>query len=281
MDAPLVPKNHLSPGTMKALQWFAGAVLLWLMIGVIMIFVAGAKGSPSTSKSLAVSLSGMCLGIMLATTMTLLNWSRYDHFDAAVRYLAYGQAFAMLVLTSSQVGFLYTKAVPSYNVGGVVSNVVGSGLLLENNGEKLAVGSCPNNCCAFEFPNKVEDGVGFAISIAQQPQGSACHPVTGTAGMISGRNHITASFKCIVSYSVGGSISGLKNEGLVLTLVATTSQSQAIDPKDTTFTFTNVQQGSNWEVSIASQPDGQRCVISNNKGDDLTSSYDRVAVICS
>lgn len=68
---------------------------------------------------------------------------------------------------------------PTYTVGGSVSGLTGSGLLLQNNrGDNLSV---PANATAFTFAARVAQGGNYEVTVQTQPQGQTC-TVTNSMG---------------------------------------------------------------------------------------------------
>jgi hypothetical protein len=80
------------------------------------------------------------------------------------------------------------------------------------------------------------------------------------------------------TYTVGGSISGLTNEGLTL---ANGSDTVAAATGDTAFTFpTAVAAGTAYTVSVQLQPDALNCAVVNGSGTVGTANVTDVEVNC-
>ena len=72
---------------------------------------------------------------------------------------------------------------PSFTIGGSVSGLTGSGLVLMNNGaDALTVAA---NATSFTFTTAVASGAAYAVTIQTQPSGEQCTVVNGS-GMASG-----------------------------------------------------------------------------------------------
>lgn len=71
--------------------------------------------------------------------------------------------------------------VATTELGGSVRNLSGSGFLLANNGEALAV---PAGATAFQFPRRLAPGAPYRVEIVVHPNGQLCEVAnaTGTAG---------------------------------------------------------------------------------------------------
>ncbi len=79
-------------------------------------------------------------------------------------------------------------------------------------------------------------------------------------------------------FTIGGSISGLQNNQLGLLLNGANSQSFSANG---TFTFsTPVTSGSNYVVTIGTQPAGQTCSVSNPSGTAVKANVSNVTVMC-
>jgi DNA-binding beta-propeller fold protein YncE len=77
------------------------------------------------------------------------------------------------------------------------------------------------------------------------------------------------------AYTLAGTVSGLSTSGLVL---ANGSSTQAVASGATSFTFSDSMTGS-YSVSVATQPDGQTCVVSNGSGSG-GSNVSSVVITC-
>ena len=77
------------------------------------------------------------------------------------------------------------------------------------------------------------------------------------------------------SYSLGGSISGLTQAGLVL---SNGSSTLAVASGSTSFSFDGGQSGS-YSVKVSSQPSGQTCVVNQAEG-TLSAQVSSVQVVC-
>ncbi len=80
------------------------------------------------------------------------------------------------------------------------------------------------------------------------------------------------------TYTIGGTISGLSASGLVLA-----DGSQTVSPASgaASFTFpTAVDSGTNYSVTVSTQPSGQTCTVTNGSGTVSSASVTSVAVSC-
>jgi hypothetical protein len=178
-----------------------------------------------------------------------------------------------------------TLPLPGRSVGGDVSGLNGSGLVLQNNAaDNLTIAADG----AFVFATKQMDGQTYDVSVLSQPTNPAqtC-TVSGGQGTIDGADVDTVSVKCVddplppTKYPVGGTVVGLKGMGLVL-------QNNGADDltvaQNGDFTFaTSLDEGTNYDVTVAVQPTNpaQHCWVTNGAGMASNASSKAVTVTCS
>jgi hypothetical protein len=105
------------------------------------------------------------------------------------------------------------NCVLSYSIGGTVTGVVGTGLILENSSDSEQLTISPaNGNQAFTFKNLVPIGTAYTVSIFAQPTGptQTCVVTTGTGSGTATANVTSVAIVCpAVTYSVGGTVVGL------------------------------------------------------------------------
>ncbi|MCL7960305.1 MAG: hypothetical protein M8861_08950, partial [marine benthic group bacterium] len=163
----------------------------------------------------------------------------------------------------------------TYAVGGSVSGIQTGTLVLRNNGSdevSLATDGI------FQFPTGLPPGSAYTIEVATEPPGQVCEVVNGT-GTVGQDDVDDVVVACqLAAYSVGGTVSGFASGVLVL-------QNNGGDDLSITgngaFTFaTGLTSGSAYEVLVATQPDGQTCVVTSGSGTVGTSDITTVTVSC-
>lgn len=93
-----------------------------------------------------------------------------------------------------------------------------------------------------------------------------------------GANDSALSDAGSAQYTVGGTLSGLTADGLVL---RSGDESLTVDTGATTFTFeTALETGAPYEVSIASQPTGLTCTVMNGSGTVGSANVTSITVTC-
>lgn len=181
----------------------------------------------------------------------------------------------------SDVNFTIPAGSGTYTVGGTVSGLAGSGLVLTLNGAS----SLPVNANgSFTFTNALVNGNTYAIVVGTQPSAPAqtC-TVSNDSGTIASANVTNVAVSCVtptpVPYSVGGSVSGLTGSGLALSLNG--GANLAITGNGP-FTFpTQVLSGNPYRVVVAMQPGNpaQTCTVANASG-TITANVNDVIVTC-
>ncbi|AKU99128.1 Hypothetical Protein AKJ09_05792 [Labilithrix luteola] len=139
----------------------------------------------------------------------------------------------------------------AFTVGGTVSGLAGSGLVLTDNGEAdLSV-----NASTFAFPSLVLRGAHYSVAVKSQPtnpwQTCTVDPSTAT-GTMAGAAVTDVAVSCTTnSYALGGTISGLSGSGLVL---ANSSSTTSPAGGATSFSLGSLASGSSYTVSVTTQP---------------------------
>ena len=81
-------------------------------------------------------------------------------------------------------------------IGGNVTGLSASGLVLRNNGgNDLTV---PSGATSFQFTESVSYGGGYAVTVAQQPTGLTCTPSNNSGNNVM-NNVITISITCVTA----------------------------------------------------------------------------------
>lgn len=158
-----------------------------------------------------------------------------------------------------------------YTVGGTVSGLTGS-VLLRNNG---AADIMLTGNGAFSFPQTVSHGAGYNVTVATQPTGQICTVGSGTGTATANVANVTVT--CLTNvYTIGFTVTGLSGS---LTLTNNGGNSVLVT-NDGSFAFVNkVSHGGAYSVSVALQPTGQTCTVSNASG-IATQNVSTVSVSC-
>jgi Galactose oxidase, central domain len=163
----------------------------------------------------------------------------------------------------------------SYNIGVTVSGLGASGLVLQDNaGDNLTISA--NGSVNFATP--VPSGSPYAVTVLSNPTGETC-TVTNGSGTVTSSNVSGIPVSCAANtYTIGGSVTGLESGSVVLednggdTLTITSNGS---------FTFaTAITTGGAYAVTIATQPTGQNCTVTNGSGTVAAANITNVSVSC-
>lgn len=163
-----------------------------------------------------------------------------------------------------------------FPVGGAVSGLTGTGLVLSSNGMTLPVAAG-----SFAFPAQA-DGSAYAVTVTTQPSGpSQFCSVTNASGTVAGGAVTSVVVSCTTSvYAVGGSISGYTGSGLVLH----NSAGADLHPTSgaTSFAFPAQVSGSAYAITVATQPSTptQSCVVASGSGTIVNANVSNVTITC-
>jgi hypothetical protein len=165
-----------------------------------------------------------------------------------------------------------------YAIKAVVTGLMGSGLVLQNNaGDNLSIPGVGTHT----FATSIKSGLTYAVTVLSQPTGpSQTCTVTSPSGAVAG-GPVTLAVNCVTnSYTVSGTVTGLNGTGLKL-------RNNGGDDKTVSangaFTFaTEVASGGAYAVSVATQPStpAQSCIVSNGSGTVGAGPVTGVTVAC-
>ena len=166
----------------------------------------------------------------------------------------------------------------TFTIGGTVSNLAGTGLVLQDNGgDDLPVAADG----AFTFATALADKAAYAVTVKTEPTGPAqtC-AVTGGSGNVAGANVTSVAVACTTaSYSVGGTVSGLLT-GQTLVLQDNGGDNLTLTDSGP-FTFaTKVTSGQPYDVTVLTQPSGGTCTVQNASGTMGAADVSNVSVTC-
>ena len=167
----------------------------------------------------------------------------------------------------------------SVHVGGTVSGLAGSGLVLQNNGgDDLAISADG----AFTFATALDDGSAYGVTVFTQPGApSQTCAVSNGSGTLAGADVTDVAVTCVTDqFNVGGTVSGLLGSGLVL---QNNGGDDLAISADGAFTFaTALDDGSAYGVTVFTQPGApsQTCAVSNGSGTLAGADMTDVTVTC-
>ena len=194
--------------------------------------------------------------------------------------IIYGAVFLVALLLSACGGGATAPAAPAptYTIGGTLSGLSGTGLVLQNNaGDNLAISAVGN----FTFVTPVTSGAAYAVTVKTQPgnpvQSCTVNSGTGTAAANVTGITVTCSTN---AYTVSGSVSGLAGTGMVL---QNNSGDDLTISANGAFTFAaSVASGANYSVTVKTQPSllSQACTVTNGSGAVSSANIGGIVVSC-
>jgi hypothetical protein len=165
-----------------------------------------------------------------------------------------------------------------FTIGGNVSGLVGSGLVLQNNG----AGDLPVAADgAFTFSTRVATGTAYSVAVLAQPTSpSQTCTVTRGRGSVASANVADIAVTCATGqFSIRGTVFGLTGSGLVL---QNNGGNDLPVSADGPFSFANkLIDGATYAVVVRTQPSGQNCVVRNSTGTISGADASNVEVACS
>ena len=172
-----------------------------------------------------------------------------------------------------------TTTAVAYRVGGTVTGLTGTGLVLQNNGGDDVPIAADGS---FTFPTAASTGAAFGVTVKTQPTApvQSC-VVSGGSGTVVNGNVTSVVVSCSVDhFAVGGTITGLAGTGLVL---QDNAGSDLVANANGTFAFaTTVASGGAYAVTVKSQPADptQTCTVASDNGTVDAAAITSVAVTC-
>ena len=151
-----------------------------------------------------------------------------------------------------------------YTIGGTVSGLSGTGLVLQDNGDdNLSISA--NGPFAFAKP--VAGGSTYNVTVLTQPSNPTQNCVVTNGSGTAYANVTNVQVTCTtVTYTIGGTVSGLSGTGLVLQDNGDDNLSISANGP---FAFAKpVAGGSTYNVTVLTQPSNptQNCVVTNGSG---------------
>jgi alpha-tubulin suppressor-like RCC1 family protein len=163
----------------------------------------------------------------------------------------------------------------SHQLGGTVAGLSGSGLVLRNRGDTLAIATDG----AFRFSQPVVEGLAYEVTLDTPPVGQSCAITNGVGVM--GTSDVTNVFVvCNQLFTVSGTVTGIVGSALAL-------QNNGSDTLQTSvngsFTFaTALSDGAPYQVSVLTEPHlpNQACFVANGSGTVAGADVTNVHVTC-
>ena len=172
-----------------------------------------------------------------------------------------------------------TDATPTYSVGGTVSGLAGTGLVLRDNGSDDLVVSANGS---FTITTGLPGGAAYSVTVVSQPSSpSQSCVVTAGSGTVATGDIKTVMIDCTTnSYTVGGMVSGLTGEGLVLR--DNGRDELAVIANGPVRFATPLAAGAAYEITIMSQPASppQICNVTRGSGTVGDANVTSIVIAC-
>jgi Cellulase (glycosyl hydrolase family 5) len=155
-----------------------------------------------------------------------------------------------------------TTTTTTFTIGGTVSGLSGTGLVLQNNGgDNLAI----TGDGTFTFATAIAASSAYNVTVLTQPSNPTQTCSVVNSGGTASANVTNVSVTCsTTTFTIGGSLSGLSSGTVVLQNNGADNLSLAANG---TFTFaTPVAAGSAYSVTVKTQPTKQFCSVLNGGG---------------
>jgi len=166
-----------------------------------------------------------------------------------------------------------------FQIGGTVSGLTGTGLVLQNNaGDSLNVSADG----AFAFATPLPTGAPYVVTVQTRPSlpTQTCTVANGS-GTIAGASVTNVAITCTTDkFTIGGTVAGLAGSGLVLRNNG--GDNLAVSASGA-FTFaTSLPSGGTYAVTVQTQPSGpvQSCTVSGGNGTVGSGNVTGVVVNC-
>jgi hypothetical protein len=168
---------------------------------------------------------------------------------------------------------------PRFSVGGTVTGLLGTGLVLQNNnGDDLAVSANGR----FTFATALADAATYSVTVRPQaqPTGQNC-VVANAVGTIASADVATIEVSCVTNqFTVGGTITGLKGTGLTLRLNRANNL-KVVNDGPFAFPIT-LANGAAYEIDVLAQPNSpsQECTPIKVNGTIAGANVTNIALAC-
>lgn len=172
-----------------------------------------------------------------------------------------------------------SSATTTYFIGGSVSGLTGTGLVLRNNGgDNLSI----TTNGAGTFATKLASGSTYSVTVMTQPTGQTC-TVTNGNGAVNNADVTNIGISCnsipATTYFIGGSVSGLTGTGLMLSNNG--GNNLSVTSNGTGNFTTKLASGATYSVTVMTQPTGQTCTVTNGNGTVNNADVTNIGISCS
>jgi len=164
-------------------------------------------------------------------------------------------------------------------LGGTISGITKTGLVLTNNGGSDFVFPVPTNpgvVSNWNFPNLISTDDRYNVEVKTLPSNVEKCDIENASGRAAYHVYTVYIICKLKTHALAGSVGNLKGE-LVLVNGADRVTLQA---GATSFNFTQIAEDAPYTVSVLTQPANQTCTVGNGSGTMGTGDVNNVAVTC-
>jgi trimeric autotransporter adhesin len=186
------------------------------------------------------------------------------------------QSGSGIVADHDVVDIVITCALRQFTVGGTITNLRGTGMVIANNGGDRFN---PTADGPFTFPTAVLSGSTYNVTVTNPPilPLQRCE-VTNGSGTVTEANVTNIEISCRnFGLGVGGTVSGLESPGLEL---QSNGEKLPIAANGKFMLPSSLPEGSPYDVTVATQPANQVCRVANGRGVAANVDVASVAVTC-
>lgn len=246
-------------------------------------FSLSATISGLNTSGLVLSVNGNSVSVSSGTTTQLLanSMATGTQYSVTVSSQPTGETCSVSsstgTIASANGSVVVTCSTQAYSLGGSITGLSTSGLVLANGAVTLSISS---GAKSFSFAAPLAYGSSYDVTVHAQPVGFSC-TTSGNVGTMPAANVTSVAVACSpAAYTVGGSITGL-NAAPGLVLQDNGADATVISADANTFTMhTPVTYGASYEVAVQTQPVGRVCSVSNGSGTMGAGNVTGISVAC-
>ncbi len=161
------------------------------------------------------------------------------------------------------------------DISGTVTGLTAAGLSLSDGYETITVAK---DATSFVFPTLVDDTKTYTVSVVTQPVGLRCSVANGSGTAARNTDVSNVVVTCVAVYTLSGTVSGLRGNGLVLN---NGSEAVGVAAEALSFAFpTALARDTIYNVTVTTQPAQQTCTVSNGDGIVGAEAVTDVAIRC-
>ncbi len=290
------------------LRRFAGGWRFWSLLWVVSVLAlfagcsSGGSGGTVQTQTTTYTIGGTVSGLSGSGLVLEDNGGNNTTITANGSFtfstaIASGGAYSVTVLTqpsnpaqtcsvangsgtasSNVTNVQVSCGAPTYTIGGTVSGLSGSGLVLQDNGGNNLTITANGS---FTFSTAIASGGAYDVTVLTQPSSPAqlCSVTDGSGTVTANVTSVQVTCTALPTYTIGGTVTGLSGTGLVL-------QDNGDDNLSVTangdFAFsTALASGSPYNVTVLTQPSSpaQNCTVADGSG-TATADVTSVDVTC-